>query len=82
MEQELPDPIARFVWVDPERMGGVPCFRDSRVPVQTLFDYLSGGHPLDTFLDHFEGVTREQAQGVIDLAAAGLIRPLDGAKAA
>lgn len=82
MEKTLPEPVARFVWVDSERMGGVPCFRDSRVPVKTLFDYLAGGDTLDTFLDHFEGVTREQARGVLDLAASGLIGPLEAAMAA
>ena len=58
-----------YVWTDPERMGGVPCFRGTRVPVKSLFDYLRGGHPLDEFLDHFPSVTREQALAALDVAS-------------
>jgi uncharacterized protein (DUF433 family) len=82
MERKLPDPVARFVWIDSEMMSGAPCFRGTRVPVRTLFDYLRKGYPLDVFLDHFEGVTREQALGVLDLSAQGFLTPLDGARAA
>jgi uncharacterized protein (DUF433 family) len=57
-----------YVWADPERMGGIPCFRGTRVPVKSLFDYLRGGHPLDEFLDHFPSVTREQAFDALDEA--------------
>ena len=57
-----------FIWIDPERMGGTPCFRGTRVPVKALFDYLGGGHPLDDFLDDFPTVTRDQAVGVLGSA--------------
>jgi len=69
--EQLPSksPWYPFVSVDPDRLGGEPVFRGSRVPVATLFEYLKGGHDLATFLDHFEGVTREQAEGVLGLAA-------------
>ena len=50
---------------DPEIMSGTPVFRGTRVPVQTLLDYIEGGHPLDEFLDDFPTVTREQALTVI-----------------
>lgn len=53
------------IWSDPERMSGTPCFYGTRVPVQTLFDYLAGGDSLDSFLEDFEGVTREQATAVL-----------------
>ena len=46
---------------DPEIMGGTPVFTGTRVPVQTLLDYLEGGDTLDEFLDGFPGVSREQA---------------------
>ena len=45
----------------PDVMSGAPVFAGTRVPVQTLIDYLSGGHPLDDFLDDFPTVSREQA---------------------
>ena len=52
---------------DKDILGGIPVFAGTRVPVQTLLDYLEAGHPLDTFLDHFPTVTREQAQRVLAL---------------
>jgi uncharacterized protein (DUF433 family) len=72
MERLKPDnPYYPYVSVNPNRLGGMPVFRGTRVPVKNLFDYLREGDDLDTFLDDFEGVTREQAQAVIDLAAGG-----------
>jgi uncharacterized protein (DUF433 family) len=50
---------------NPHILGGTPVFRGSRLPVQTLFDYLSDGRTLDYFLETFEGVTRQQAQAVL-----------------
>ena len=46
---------------DPDVMHGTPVFRGTRVPVQTLFDYLEGGETLDDFLDGFPTVSREVA---------------------
>ena len=71
-----------FVSVDPERLGGEPVFRGSRVPVKSLFDHLAAGDTIEVFLSDFEGVTRQQAVAVLELAAKGLLRPFDGAKAA
>jgi len=45
----------------PEVMSGAPVFAGTRVPVQTIIDYLAGGHPLEEFLDDFPTVTRQQA---------------------
>jgi uncharacterized protein (DUF433 family) len=64
------------VWVNPQRLGGVPCFAGTRVPVRTLFDHLEAGDPLDDFLEGFPGVTREQAVALLELAAAGLLDQL------
>ena len=50
---------------NPGILGGVPVFVGTRLPIQTLFEYLSDGLSLDYFLDSFEGVTREQAQAVL-----------------
>jgi uncharacterized protein (DUF433 family) len=41
-------------------MGGTPVFANTRVPVQTLLDYLKAGESMDDFLDGFPTVTREQ----------------------
>jgi len=42
-------------------MGGTPCLAGTRVPFQTLLDYLEAGQPLDTFLDDFPSVSRDLA---------------------
>jgi uncharacterized protein (DUF433 family) len=56
--------------VDPGIMSGAPCFAGTRGPVQALFDYLDGGHPLAGFLDDFPTVTAEQAHQLIAEARA------------
>ena len=50
---------------NPGILGGTPVFRGTRLPVQTLYDYLADGLSLNYFLETFEGVTREQAQAVL-----------------
>jgi len=53
---------------DPEIMGGTPCFAGTRVPVQTLFDYLTDGASIGEFLDGFPTVSRQQVEDVLELA--------------
>ena len=48
-------------------LGGTPVFAGTRVPVQTLLDYLAAGDPLADFLDDFPTVTRAQAIAVLEL---------------
>lgn len=50
---------------DPEILQGKPVFKGTRMPVQTLFDYLADGLSLDYFLETFPSVTREQATAVL-----------------
>ncbi len=57
-----------LITIDPDVMSGAPVFRGTRVPVQTLFEYLAAGDPLEEFLDGFPSVTRDQAVGVIEAA--------------
>jgi uncharacterized protein (DUF433 family) len=49
-------------------LGGTPVFRGTRVPVQTLFDYLEGGETLEDFLQGFPTVTRESALTALEEA--------------
>lgn len=49
-----------IVSVDPDVMGGTPCFARTRVPVQTLLDYIEAGESIDDFLEGFPTVTRAQ----------------------
>lgn len=69
-------PLFGLVWINRQRMSGAPCFYASRVPIQTLFDYLESGQTLDEFLEDFEGISREQAVGVLEMARAGLLAEL------
>ena len=58
---------------DPEILGGTPVFVGTRVPAQSLIDYLEGGHSLDEFLEDFPSVTREQAVAALELARETLV---------
>ena len=53
---------------DPGILSGTPVFVGTRVPVQTLFDYLEGGETLDEFLRQFPSVERDQAIAALELA--------------
>ena len=53
---------------DPEVLSGEPVFRGTRVPFQTLLDYLEGGETLDEFLEQYPGVSREQAIAALEEA--------------
>ncbi|MGH2360657.1 MAG: DUF433 domain-containing protein [bacterium] len=53
-------PQAPLITSSPDVLGGTPVFTGTRVPVQTLIDYLEGGETIDDFLDGFPTVTREQ----------------------
>ena len=53
--------VAQAIIRDPETMHGTPVFRGTRVPVQTLFDYLEGGDTLEDFLEGFPTVPRALA---------------------
>jgi uncharacterized protein (DUF433 family) len=52
--------------VDPEIMSGAPVFRGTRVPVQSLFEYLEDDLSLDEFLDCFPTVRREDTIAVLE----------------
>jgi uncharacterized protein (DUF433 family) len=58
---------------DPQILGGTPVFVGTRVPVQTLFDYLEGGETVDEFLREFPSVKRDQAITVLDMARDSLL---------
>jgi uncharacterized protein (DUF433 family) len=60
--------MASAITRDPETMHGVPVFRGTRVPLQTLFDYLEGGDTLDDFLEGFPTVPRTLALEALEEA--------------
>lgn len=53
------------VWQDDGRVSGAVCFRNTRVPVQVLFDYLRAGQSSQEFLSDFPGPTTEQVEAVL-----------------
>src|SRR5256885_9506546 len=65
-----------IIWINPQRLSGAPCFYGTRVPIKNLFDSLAAGEPLEQFLEDFEGVSREQAEAVLDLAGSHLLAEL------
>jgi uncharacterized protein (DUF433 family) len=60
--------VTHAITRDPETMHGVPVFRGTRVPLQTLFDYLAGGDTLEEFLEGFPTVSRSLALEALEEA--------------
>jgi uncharacterized protein (DUF433 family) len=58
----------RVINIDKEIMGGTPVFFGTRVPIKNLFDYLETGDSIETFLEDFEGVGREQVIKVLEMS--------------
>lgn len=58
---------------NPDVMGGIPVFCGTRVPVQTLLDYLEAGESIDDFLAGFPSVTREQVIAFLEQARDRLV---------
>ncbi len=73
MTPEQKAALDEVVWIDPDRMSGTPCFRGTRVPVQTLIDHWEGGSTIAEFLEDFPTVSREQAIKFIELAKERLL---------
>ena len=61
--------IKTLITIDPDTLGGTPVFTGTRVPVESLFDHLEAGVPLDEFLDDFPSVNREQAVALLEAAS-------------
>lgn len=73
MEKEkilVPDPL---ITTSPDRLSGTPVFAGTRVPVQTLVDYLEAGDCLDDFLADFSSVSREHVIAVLEVAKSALL---------
>ena len=58
---------------DPEVMSGTPVFCGTRVPVQTLIEYLEAGDSIDEFLEGFPTVTRAQVIAFLEEAKEKLV---------
>jgi uncharacterized protein (DUF433 family) len=60
--------VQSSIRVDPGILSGTPVFEGTRVPIQTLMDYLKGGDRVADFLEDFTTVSREQIAAVLDVA--------------
>jgi uncharacterized protein (DUF433 family) len=69
-KMSVPDPL---ITTSPDRLSGTPVFAGTRVPVQTLVDYLEAGDSLDDFLADFPSVSHEHAIAVLELAKSALL---------
>ena len=65
--------LAGIVTISKEIMHGTPCFNGTRVPVQTLLDFIEAGDTLDKFLQAFPRVRREQAVQFLEMAKEQLL---------
>ena len=63
----------KIIACDPDVMGGTPCFAGTRVPVQTLLDYLEAGDSIDDFLEGFPTVKREQVIQFLETATERMV---------
>jgi uncharacterized protein (DUF433 family) len=55
-------------------MSGAPCFRCTRVPPQSLIDFLEGGETIDQVLKQYPPITRQQVVAVLDFANSQLLK--------
>ena len=63
-----------IITASPDVMGGTPVFANTRVPVQTLLDYLKAGESIDDFLEGFPTVTREQVVAFLEEAEEQIVK--------
>lgn len=65
--------LTNVIHSDPAILGGTPVFVGTRVPAQSLLDYLAAGDSLEKFLDAFPSVSREQAVAALEWAREALL---------
>ena len=68
MTDETKSALARAISVNPEVLHGVPCFTGTRVPVQTLLDFLETGESIDAFLKVYPYIDRTQVLAFLELS--------------
>jgi len=68
--------MANLITSSTNILGGTPVFAGTRVPFQALIDYLEAGDSIDTFLDDFPSVSREQVIATLESAKETLLKTL------
>jgi uncharacterized protein (DUF433 family) len=59
----------KYISVNPKICGGKPCFRDTRIPVVTVLNYLAAGDSVETVLKCYPDLTKKHVQEALALAA-------------
>lgn len=72
-EAAMPTPKRPLITTSSDVLGGTPVFAGTRVPVQTLIEYLEGGETIDDFLEGFPTVTREQVIAFLEEAKSRML---------
>ena len=67
MTAEQRNRLDEAIWTNPARLSGTPCFRGTRVPLQSLIDFLERGETTNQFLVLYPSITRQQVLAVLDL---------------
>jgi uncharacterized protein (DUF433 family) len=62
-----------FITIDPDLLHGTPVFRGTRVPIETLFDYLINGNSINEFLDDFPTVNANLVKQVLEHSKLALV---------
>jgi uncharacterized protein (DUF433 family) len=70
-DTDMKEPI---ITASPDVMGGTPVFAGTRVPVQTLLDYLKAGESINDFLEGFPSVSKEQVNAFLQEAEEQIIK--------
>jgi uncharacterized protein (DUF433 family) len=68
MTTEQKSALSEIVAIDKEIMHGTPCFAGTRVPVQTLLDFLETGDTIDQFLAAYPYIPRKQVLAFLELS--------------
>jgi len=67
--------MVNIIQVDPDILGGTPVFNGTRVPIETLFDYIQGEETIEEFLEDFPTVTKDKVLELLELLKAQAIHP-------
>jgi uncharacterized protein (DUF433 family) len=79
---DTPTMQAQIISISPDVMGGTPVFAGTRVPIQTLLDYLEGGESIEDFLEGFPTVSREQVVAFLEASKEAMLSQLNYDEAA
>lgn len=63
----LKEALDQYISTSPEILGGTPVFRNTRVPIKILFDYLQGGENIREFLSNYPTVKSSHVNNILEL---------------